>query len=157
MHIKLIQIESEIEEIGNLLVILPKDYNSSRKKAKLNLKELIEIEPRLNNLKDFYAHQLYDAFRTCVLDSLCSLAEGCGYQIDMIENVIDDIDLLQSERSKSDEVDVIEYLRMKSSDNSSAHSRPLSVSSMISKATWTIERKLEKAFLKFVLPEFILL
>ncbi len=128
---------------------MPKDYASARKKAKLNLKELIEIEPRLNNLKNFYAHRLYDAFRVCVLDSLCSLAEACGYQIDTIENTIDDIELLQSERSKSDEIDVVEYLRMKSSDNSSAHSRPLSVSSMISKATWTIERKLEKAFLKY--------
>jgi hypothetical protein len=147
MHIKLAQIEFELEEIGNLIIILPKDYVLSRKKAKLNLKELIEIDFKLSYLKDFYAFQLYESFRTCVVESLRSLAEGCGYQIDMIENVIDDIELFSNEKNDSN-VDVIEFLRIRSTENSSIHSRPVSVASAISKATWTIERKMESAFLK---------
>lgn len=146
MHMKLIQIEGELEEIGNLVVILPKDYVSSKKlKGKLNFKELSEIEPRLTNLKDFYSHRLYESFRTCVLESLRILAEGCGFQLDLTD--IEDISPELFPNEKKDPTDVLEFLRMKSADNSSIRSRSVSVSSVISKATWTVERKLETAFL----------
>lgn len=152
MHIKLTQIEADLEEIGNLVVVLPKDFVSPRKKAKLNFKELSDLEPRLNNLKDFYAHKLYDAFKQCILESLKILAEGCGFQVDMIETFVEDVSpqlfFSENDRTKTENIDVIEYLRMKSADNSSRQSRPVSVASVISKATWTIERKLETAYLK---------
>jgi hypothetical protein len=135
-------IENEIEEIGNLLIIAAKDAPNSRKKKKPNLRELIQMEPRLDLLKDFYSEKLYNAMRLSVLSSLKYLAEGCGYLLDFEES----LDYIDGSKEQATN-DTLKYLRVKSTEDltrpKNSEQRPLSVSSVLLKTTWRNEQDLE--------------
>jgi hypothetical protein len=152
------EIEAEIEEIGNLLVIFPKDHPVSRKKQRLGLKDLIEADRRMFSLKTYYSQHLYDACERCILVSLNKLAEACGYKLQMVMNPDDefvnklfpgeDNPLTSNLRDASFMSDLV---RLKSFDDLvvvSAKDRRTSLTSTISRATWSEERKLQDAFLK---------
>ena len=135
-------IENEIEEIGNLLIVPPKEMPNSRKKKKPNLKELIQLEPRLDLLKDFYSEKLYNAINLSVLNSLKYLAEGCGYLLDYEES----LDYIDGSNEASN--DTLKYLRVKSTEDLTRPKntdRPLSVSSVLLKTSWKNEKELEEA------------
>lgn len=137
------QIENEIEEIGSILIVAAKDTPNSRKKKKPNLKELIQLEPRLDLLKDFYSEKLYNAMRLSVLSSLKYLAEGCGYLLDYEES----LDYIEGSNEQSS--DTLKYLRVKSTEDltrpKNSDQRPLSVSSVLLKTTWKNEQDLENS------------
>ena len=152
---KIKEIEKEIEEIGNALVKFPKDYVSNRKRSKLSLNELIQVDPRLVQLKKFYATHLYNSLEISILISLNRLAEACGYKLEMFYNQDDDFlsRLFPSENSDlTEESFANEFVRIKSFDemivHSAKHGRRSSLTSTVSKATWTGERALSNAFLK---------
>ena len=151
---KIKEIEKEIEEIGNALVKFPKDYVSNRKRSKLSLNELIQVDPRLVQLKIFYATHLYNSLEISILISLNRLAEACGYKLEMFYNQDDDFlsRLFPSENSDlTEESFANEFVRMKSFDemivHSAKHGRHSFLTSTVSKATWTGERALSNAFL----------
>ncbi len=148
------EIEREIQEIGNLLVIFPKD--ASRKKQRVSLKELVEADKRIFSLKIYYSQHLYDACERCILVSLNKLAEACGYKLQMVMNPDDefvsklfpDDNNISSLREDSFMSDLV---RLKSFDDLivvSAKNRRTSLISTISKATWSEDRHLKDAFLK---------
>lgn len=152
MHDKFSQIETQLEEIGYLLINLPKE-TISRKKSKLTLKDLLEIEPKLNDLKKFYSEKLYKALNTSVLNSINCLVSSCGYQ-----SVLDDMyinDKINNDLTtvKSPD-DFIKYIRVKSTEDitrkHSSTERPVSVSSALVDLTWNDEVKLDNAFLKYL-------
>jgi dynein heavy chain len=158
-------IESEIEEIGNLLFVQSRDVSSSKKKKALTLRELFEQEPKLVELKDHYAEKLYDAVNTSIHNSLSVLAESCGYQTERRD--AHDKDLLTSDEyyynnslnSNSNEMNALKYLRIKSADQKDL--RPPSVKTALVNSTWNGERSLNQAFLnieftlKYTIPDVI--
>lgn len=164
---KIERIELIIEEIGNLLVILPREQsNLSKKKSRLSLRDLKEIDPMFRFVQDFYSVKLYDALYTCITRSLKILAEGSGYQFEYEEIELEELneDIITS-KSVVSEYELLEddnddnrknYFsdrRLKSSVThtsglSSKSERPFSTVSVLSKATWTNERKFENSFLK---------
>lgn len=150
------QVEAEIEEIGKLLITLPKDYVFKNKKQKPTLRDYIEIDKRMLLLKNFYADHLYDACERCILVSLNKLAESCGYQLQMVMNQDEEFinrlfpeDTLSMRREGSF---MSEIVRLKSFDDlvvkSAGQQRRTSLLSTISKATWRDERRLDNAYLK---------
>ena len=154
------QIENEIEEIGTLLIVLPKEAPNSRKKKKPDLKELIQMEPRLDSLKDFYAERLYNAINVSVLNSLKYLAEGCGYLLDY-EDSLDYVDTGNELSAES-----LKYLRVKSTEDltrpKQSDQRPLSVSAVLMRTSWNNEQDVEKSSflsleftLKYTIPDVI--
>ena len=154
LHDKIKEIEAEIEEIGKLLVTLPKDFVSRNKKSRVTLKDFIEVDKRMLLLKNFYALHLYDACERCILVSLNKLAEACGYKLHMVMNrdeefvhklFPEDSMVLRREASFMSEI-----VRLKSFDDLVVASakRRASLLSTISKANWSDERKLESAYLK---------
>lgn len=150
------EIEAEIEEIGKLLITLPKNFVFKNKKLKPTLRDYIEIDMRMLLLKNFYARHLYDACERCILVSLNKLAEACGYQLQMVMNQDEEfINRLFPEDSLSMRREgsfMSEIVRLKSFDElvvkSAGKQRRTSLLSTISKATWCDERKLENAYLK---------
>lgn len=135
--------------------MLPKDHPVSRKKTKLTLNELIETDKRLLILKNFYANHLYTATERCILVSLNKLAEACGYKLQMVMNSDDEfVNKLFPDDTFAIPKEVSfmsELIRLKSFDDlivSSSAGRRTSLTSTISRATWSEERKLQDAFLK---------
>ena len=167
---KISQIENEIEEIGSLLVVLPRDQNASRKRSRMTLREFIEIEPKLGHLKDFYSVKLYEAFCRSVQNSLNCLAEACGYSIEFEEDLPQNESIIdffgsqkQTEQASNSALNeaTLKFIRLKSAEDVKSELRPLSATSAICKATWSDERKLEDAYLnlefvlKYSIPEII--
>jgi hypothetical protein len=161
------RVELMIEEIGNLLIILPREQsNMSKKKARVSLKDLKELDPKFRFVQDFYSLKLYDALYTCITKSLKILAEGSGYKFEYEEIELDDLDEDHiTSKSVVSEYEILDdenddnrrnYFidkRMKSSIThtsglSAKSERPFSTVSVLSKATWTNERKFEDSFLK---------
>lgn len=133
-------IEDKIEEIGVFLITSLKNSANSKKKSKKTLKDMLDTEPKLANLKDFYSEKLYKAINESILKSLQFLAQACGYEI--VENL---------GNVKSDGPDSLYYMRLKSGDDltrKNSHIRPLSVSSVLRDTDWSDNHKLDKAFLK---------
>jgi hypothetical protein len=131
---------------------LPKE-TTSRKKSKLTLKDLLEIEPKLNDLKKFYSEKLYKALNTSILNSINCLVSSCGYQSALDELYIHDNANNDSTATLKSPDDFIKYIRVKSTEdvtkNQSSKERPISVSSALADLTWNDEVKLENAFLKY--------
>ena len=71
-------IESMIEDIGNLLIIWPKEL---KKKTRLSLGDLVRAEPKLNELKAFYSRRLYAAVAASVEDAIGQLVDSCSYDL----------------------------------------------------------------------------
>jgi hypothetical protein len=152
-------IENQIEEIGNLLVIIPNEIKSSRKKNKLNFSDLIDLEPKIWKLKKFYGDRLYNAIHKGVLNSLNTLAISCGYEL-KFQDLIEDKDTQSYMINFQTNEDVenanlsassLKYIRINSSNSElklNNEKRPLSVASAISTASWNPERKLEDGLLK---------
>ena len=155
---KIKQIEYEIEEIGNMLVIIiPKESSSqtSRKtKSRLGLNELIAMDRRMIVLKNFYSLHLYDACERCILVSLNKLSEACGYKLKMFQNSDDEFVNRLFPAGSFKEASLTsdnEIVRLKSFDElivSSGPRRRTSLTSTIAKATWCDQRSLDNAFLK---------
>lgn len=156
---KIKQIEYEIEEIGNMLVILPKDYTQNstqgrKTKSRLDLNELIATDQRMIVLKNFYSLHLYDACERCILVSLNKLSEACGYKLKMFQNSDDEFinRLFPASNFKEESLtSENEIVRLKSFDElivASGPRRRTSLTSTIAKATWCDERCLDNAFLK---------
>ena len=200
---KLAQIETEINEIGGLLIINKDESttssstnsrnsvgtNTTKKALKVaQAKSQIESHPKLAQLRIHYSDALYEAIKTSILNSLNNLAKSCGYQLDFYkladaifrnnssaENFTNDTEELDvvsrsgmtteaNSRLNNDESSELlvnneaglKYVRLKSVDDlkyrnydlNAKRIRPISVESVISKATWSAERKLENAFLK---------
>lgn len=133
-------IEEKIEEIGVVLIVSLNNSASSKKKSKITLKDMLDTEPKLANLKDFYSEKLYKAIADSILKSLQFLAQACGYEL--TEN---------SENVNSEGPDALYYMRLKSGDDltrKSSQIRPLSVTSVLRDTDWSDNHKLDKAFLK---------
>lgn len=156
-------------------MLVPKEA-TSRRKNKLTLKDLTEIEPKLKQIIDFYSHKLYDAITHSVMKSLRILAEGSGYKFDMIDEVTDDYyyredsmlnktPMVESDELKEDSSDTakrnfLKIIRIKSStthvsSQENYTERAVSTLSTLSKATWSNERKFEESFLKYFFFSFI--
>lgn len=133
-------IEEKIEEIGTVLITSLKNSANLKKKTKITLKDMLDSEPRLAALKDFYSEKLYTAINNSILKSLQFLAQACGYELN--EN---------STNHNSDCSDALYYMRLKSGDDltrKGSQKRPLSVSSVLRDTDWSDNHKLDKAFLK---------
>jgi hypothetical protein len=133
------------------LINLPKE-TTLRKKNKLTLKDLLEIEPKLNDLKTFYSEKLYKALKTSILNSINFLVSSCGYQSALDEIYFLDNGSNDSTTNFTNHDDFIKYIRVKSTEditrNYSSKDRPVSVSSALVDLTWNDEVKFETAFLK---------
>lgn len=145
---KFIQIENSLEEIGFLLINLPKDI-TSKKKSKISLKDLLEIEPKLDDLKQFYSKKLYKALNSSILNSINCLVSSCGYQ-----SALDNIYISKSDNidKTKDQDDILRYIRIKSTEDilrNTKGDRPISVSSALEDLSWNNEVKLDNAFLKY--------
>ena len=170
---KLEKVESNIQEIGNLLVIVPKEgSNSTRRKSKLNIKDLMDLEPKLAFLKEYYSILLFDSFYSSVNKSLRILAESSGYKFDETMASLDELNndealkyleqnLVEKSYDFENESDndrfrnvYLSTVRTKSAvSHISSHmdqrnDRPLSTVSALSRATWTSERKFDESYLK---------
>ena len=207
---KITLIENEIAEIGNVLLVV-KEINSNNtfytnttnnnnnhnnnhnfngisvqkvKKAKMFLKELLELEPRMHDLKRFYANILYYAMYNCIWNSLKCLAESCGYELDnsnsFLEESGEDYEIAShyNQKNTSNQAGVSndlmqKYMRVKSAElsvltlcnnknnNQQKQNRPVSATTAILKSSWSDERKLAKAFLnlefnlKYTIPDVV--
>ena len=153
---KYTEIQLRIEQIGCLL-IAPKENPNSKKKSKLTLKELTTLDPKLNELIDFYAENLYMALNDCITNTLKCLAKSCGFQFE------EDDSLGMSYAGRNTPEDYLKYTRIKSgeqlarprssimrsiSGGGTDDQRSVSVSKILTKMTWSDERKFEEAFLK---------
>ncbi len=156
---KLAFIESEIVEIANALIIKDHGGNSTShgKKKKIFLKELLELEPKLHDLKKFYANVLYVGIYNSVWNSLKCLAESCGYELDnpnsFLEENDNSVEVADENKTNSSfwPNDLVQrYMRVKSADvvMNDTQRRPMSVTTAILKSSWVDDRKLTKAFLK---------
>lgn len=79
-------IESKIEQIGNMILshnLLNKDCNpqASRKKNRTTANDLSLLNPKLKELKQYYARKAYFALKESILSTLQFLAESCGLTI----------------------------------------------------------------------------
>ncbi len=194
---KIQSIENDIAEIGNVLLKLKdsngsnstassssthspnslnnsnnSNSNNSKKKTNFFLKELLESEPRLNDLKKFYSNILFIAIYNSVINSLKCLAQSCGFEFENILNLLNNDNYNGSNFScytsqNSTEL-VQKYIRVKSADlfllnqqqnlnenlnkpnnANDTSDRPISaVTSAILKSNWSDDRKLDDAFLK---------
>jgi hypothetical protein len=152
---KLALIEGEIIEIANVLIV--KDATTAQhKKKKMFLKELLELEPKLLDLKRFYGNILYIGVYNSVWNSLKCLVESCGYELDNPDYFLDetdegDLDERRTTVSSLGPNDLVQkYMRVKSAEMvlSDHQRRPVSVTTAILRTNWSDERKLSKAFLK---------
>lgn len=105
---------------------------------------MLDSEPKLNELKKFYADKLYSALNSCVLNSLRCLAQACGYEPNANGTF--------SQVSTTGNSDALKFIRLKSADDLTRSNmpdqRPLSVSVVLDNTNWVNGKKLEKAFLK---------
>jgi hypothetical protein len=138
-----------------MIIVLPNNLPPSRRKGKLTLKELTESDKNIINLKKFYSHYLYESLEISILISLNRLAEACGYKLEMFYNQDDEFvnKLFPEDRNLREDSFIADFVRLKSFDDMVLNSVPArerrsSLSSTISKATWTSDRLLPNAFLK---------
>jgi hypothetical protein len=159
------KIETNIEEITRLLLSIDRDGSNenTRRKAKSNIHDLKDSEPKIIFLREFYSINLYEAIYNCVKNSLYTLAAASGYKFDFeMQEFENDEGVKQMEQSfidKSIDFDNDErfknlYLSSRSKSvvssvsRSTSAKRPLSNISALSKVTWSNERKVDDSYLR---------